>query len=461
MILSSVYNPSGIYCLSMAENQLVGTLSPDMGHNLPILQYLYMYGNQFGGTIPASLFNATRRNIVDISDDNLHGLIHGNIGLLLDPHMERRRQLVRELRRLAKSPLARGATTATESSLRRDRDSCSDTVEANKKRRLTDQSKRPHDRPDIPTAVVLPARISSPVPESAPAVASLHDRVAETTTQSGRKKSSKKEDASASSLFSNPVAAAEALQAITLDSDREKLVALTEEDQASWLALAGALKAGILMGNVATKLRERVALSDSSAEEEKSKRGERIEAQEDKIRQLQDRLDKSDDDQIRFTEEVKSLQEAIQELEDSRESAIQAAREDALERFLRSEEYQNNLKNAIDGYLRSDRHIADLIKAVEEYRQSSDFKSLKADIAKDTLEDFKNSVEFKGLLYQQVEDGYNIFRDVALAHPGLDLASLSYEEALQYLPPPTPEPEVTQSPEDLIPLSLLRSSKKG
>ncbi|KAH7657433.1 Non-specific serine/threonine protein kinase protein, partial [Dioscorea alata] len=82
MIPFSIYNLSDMYYFSIADNQFVGTLPPDMGGKLPELQYLYMYGNQFGGTIPASLSNATELNTVDLSDNNLHGPIHENLGIL-------------------------------------------------------------------------------------------------------------------------------------------------------------------------------------------------------------------------------------------------------------------------------------------------------------------------------------------------------------------------------------------
>ncbi|KAG6496914.1 hypothetical protein ZIOFF_044790 [Zingiber officinale] len=56
---SSIYNLSGLYYFNVGNDQLHGDLPSDIGHTLPKLQFLGMYGNQFQGSIPISLANAS------------------------------------------------------------------------------------------------------------------------------------------------------------------------------------------------------------------------------------------------------------------------------------------------------------------------------------------------------------------------------------------------------------------
>ncbi|KAM4078854.1 hypothetical protein ACB094_09G071900 [Castanea mollissima] len=66
-----IYNISSIYIFSVTQNWLHGSLPPDVGLTLPNLQLFYCAINNFTGSIPASLSNASQA----ISENGLIGTI--------------------------------------------------------------------------------------------------------------------------------------------------------------------------------------------------------------------------------------------------------------------------------------------------------------------------------------------------------------------------------------------------
>ncbi|XP_077232675.1 uncharacterized protein LOC143870049 [Tasmannia lanceolata] len=84
MIPQPIYNLSSISSLSLAENQLHGSLPPDMGLSLPNLQWLLMDVNLFTGPIPVSLCNASRLSILMFSNNSFSGFLPMNLGSLQD-----------------------------------------------------------------------------------------------------------------------------------------------------------------------------------------------------------------------------------------------------------------------------------------------------------------------------------------------------------------------------------------
>ncbi|XP_017977165.1 PREDICTED: probable LRR receptor-like serine/threonine-protein kinase At3g47570 [Theobroma cacao] len=84
IIPPSIYNISSIYYFSVTQNQLQGHLPPDVGLTLPNLEIFAGGVNNFTGTIPVSLSNASRLQIIDFAENGLTGTIPGNLGNLED-----------------------------------------------------------------------------------------------------------------------------------------------------------------------------------------------------------------------------------------------------------------------------------------------------------------------------------------------------------------------------------------
>ena len=86
MVSSPFYNISSISVLGFTDNQLSGSLPANIGLTLPNLQVFDIALNEFFGTIPSSLCNASRHQILDLGDNNFAGSVPTNLGNLL--HLE-------------------------------------------------------------------------------------------------------------------------------------------------------------------------------------------------------------------------------------------------------------------------------------------------------------------------------------------------------------------------------------
>uniref|UniRef100_A0A2N9ETA7 Protein kinase domain-containing protein n=1 Tax=Fagus sylvatica TaxID=28930 RepID=A0A2N9ETA7_FAGSY len=78
----SLYNLSLLTYIALTGNNFSGNLKPDLGIALPNLQILWIGGNQFTGTIPASLSNASDFQELDIPSNNFTGTIPISFGNL-------------------------------------------------------------------------------------------------------------------------------------------------------------------------------------------------------------------------------------------------------------------------------------------------------------------------------------------------------------------------------------------
>ncbi|KAF3455323.1 hypothetical protein FNV43_RR05771 [Rhamnella rubrinervis] len=84
-IPTSFYNISSIREISMADNnQLRGTLPDNIGITLPNLQILGLGTNEFSGSIPASLCNASKLQIISVPENNFEGRVPTKFGNLQD-----------------------------------------------------------------------------------------------------------------------------------------------------------------------------------------------------------------------------------------------------------------------------------------------------------------------------------------------------------------------------------------
>uniref|UniRef100_A0A2N9GS27 non-specific serine/threonine protein kinase n=1 Tax=Fagus sylvatica TaxID=28930 RepID=A0A2N9GS27_FAGSY len=77
-----IYNISSIYYISVTQNQLHGSLPPDVGLTLPNLQIFAGGVNSFTGTIPVSLSNASQLRLLDFAQNGLTGTVPQNLASL-------------------------------------------------------------------------------------------------------------------------------------------------------------------------------------------------------------------------------------------------------------------------------------------------------------------------------------------------------------------------------------------
>ncbi|KAM3701951.1 hypothetical protein ACB098_05G212600 [Castanea mollissima] len=80
LIPSSLYNLSSMTVLSLAANELSGSLPTNLFLTLPHLQRLQIFGNQFNGSLPASLSNASKLQKFDAGENNFTGKVSINFG---------------------------------------------------------------------------------------------------------------------------------------------------------------------------------------------------------------------------------------------------------------------------------------------------------------------------------------------------------------------------------------------
>ncbi|CAN1187541.1 Probable LRR receptor-like serine/threonine-protein kinase At3g47570 [Linum perenne] len=69
----SIFNLSALTELWLAENQLHGVLPSSIGVSLPNLENLCVYGNQFTGSVPSSLSNASNLVLLQLQGNNFTG----------------------------------------------------------------------------------------------------------------------------------------------------------------------------------------------------------------------------------------------------------------------------------------------------------------------------------------------------------------------------------------------------
>ncbi|KAK9146302.1 hypothetical protein Sjap_006205 [Stephania japonica] len=77
-----IYNMSSLIMISMASNKLHGNLPQDIVLTLPNLKFLLLPKNQFTGTIPKLLSNASKLQDLDLSLNNFVGRIPSGFGSL-------------------------------------------------------------------------------------------------------------------------------------------------------------------------------------------------------------------------------------------------------------------------------------------------------------------------------------------------------------------------------------------
>ena len=76
----SLYNLSSIVIFALANNDRGGSLPTDLFLTLPHLQWFQIYGNQFTGSIPVSLSNASELKVFSAELNNFTGKVSVNFG---------------------------------------------------------------------------------------------------------------------------------------------------------------------------------------------------------------------------------------------------------------------------------------------------------------------------------------------------------------------------------------------
>ncbi|KAI3858705.1 hypothetical protein MKX03_033658, partial [Papaver bracteatum] len=70
MIPSSLYNISSLETFSVMFNQLHGSIPFDIGFTLPNLKHFSNSENNFTGTIPSSISNLSKLNVLQLNVNN-------------------------------------------------------------------------------------------------------------------------------------------------------------------------------------------------------------------------------------------------------------------------------------------------------------------------------------------------------------------------------------------------------
>ena len=76
----SLYNLSSIVIFALANNDRGGSLPTDLFLTIPHLQWFQIYGNQFSGSIPVSLSNASELKVFSAELKNFTGKVSVNFG---------------------------------------------------------------------------------------------------------------------------------------------------------------------------------------------------------------------------------------------------------------------------------------------------------------------------------------------------------------------------------------------
>uniref|UniRef100_A0A2C9V288 non-specific serine/threonine protein kinase n=1 Tax=Manihot esculenta TaxID=3983 RepID=A0A2C9V288_MANES len=82
MIPPPLYNISSITSIGTTFNQLSGSLPANIGLTLPNLEQLFLAQNEYFGSIPESLANASRLRLIDISNNSFTGQFPTDLGYL-------------------------------------------------------------------------------------------------------------------------------------------------------------------------------------------------------------------------------------------------------------------------------------------------------------------------------------------------------------------------------------------
>ncbi|CAL5420305.1 unnamed protein product [Camellia sinensis] len=82
MIPPSIYNISSLTTLGAAGNLLQGSLPQNLGLTLPNIRRLNIWGNQLSGSIPLSLSNASKLELLDLSNNKFSPGVAVNFGNL-------------------------------------------------------------------------------------------------------------------------------------------------------------------------------------------------------------------------------------------------------------------------------------------------------------------------------------------------------------------------------------------
>ena len=80
MIPPSLYNLSSIIIFALGKNKLSGSLPTNLFLTLPHLQWFVIFENQFTGSLPVSLSNASELQQIVFGDNNFTGKISVNFG---------------------------------------------------------------------------------------------------------------------------------------------------------------------------------------------------------------------------------------------------------------------------------------------------------------------------------------------------------------------------------------------
>ncbi|XP_057990177.1 LRR receptor-like serine/threonine-protein kinase EFR [Hevea brasiliensis] len=80
IIPPAIYNISSITIFSMYDNSLHGSLPSNIGHLLPYLQRMQIWGNHFSGSIPVSLSNAFKLEYISLQQNNFTGNLDVDFG---------------------------------------------------------------------------------------------------------------------------------------------------------------------------------------------------------------------------------------------------------------------------------------------------------------------------------------------------------------------------------------------
>ena len=76
MIPPSIFNISSITKFDIGSNQIQGHLPSNIGITLPNIQFFSITGNQFAGSIPVSISNASNLDTLELSHNTLTGKVH-------------------------------------------------------------------------------------------------------------------------------------------------------------------------------------------------------------------------------------------------------------------------------------------------------------------------------------------------------------------------------------------------
>ncbi|KAG4377733.1 hypothetical protein AAZX31_18G180200 [Glycine max] len=81
-IPGTIFNISSLFFFTVSQNHLHGNIPADVGYTFPNLETFAGGVNSFTGTIPESLSNASRLEILDFAENGLTGTLPKNIGRL-------------------------------------------------------------------------------------------------------------------------------------------------------------------------------------------------------------------------------------------------------------------------------------------------------------------------------------------------------------------------------------------